>query len=103
MANRIELCAMKPGVRRLTTILVSMCALAMFGCSDDSSNTDRTSTPLGGNDSGREGGLTEAGVDVNGGRDDTAASCFAACENTAFTCQAKSGTTVTVTEAELTP
>src|SRR5688572_3136560 len=90
------------GVQRLTLIFASISALVLFGCTSESSSPDRTSVPNG-NDGGGDAGLTEAGVDPSGGRDDTAASCFAACQNSTFTCQAKAGASTTVTEAELTP
>jgi hypothetical protein len=40
---------------------------------------------------------------VKQGRDETPASCFAACQNTEFSCQTQSGTNRTPTLAELSP
>ncbi|MBX3222333.1 MAG: hypothetical protein KF795_17570 [Labilithrix sp.] len=78
----------------------ALLALAATGCAPESSADD---VRRGREDEGAEdAGLTEAGVDRNGGRDTSAASCFAACQNTAFTCQAKNGSRTTVSEAELT-
>lgn len=88
------------GARLAAAWGISALASVLIGCAPE------VSTP----DDGREGrakvaqdaGLTEAGVDRNGGRDTSAASCFAACQNTSFSCQAKVGAATTLSEAELT-
>ena len=85
-------------------LLTSLAALALAACADDSPSDQRTSVPsgTGGDDGGSaDSGLTEAGVDPNGGRDSEPASCFAACQNTGFTCQAKASTGTTVFATEL--
>jgi hypothetical protein len=77
-------------------------ACSLLACSESSSDDDRRSvSSSSGNNGGRDAGLTEAGVDPNDGRDSEPASCFAACQNTAFTCQAKGASSTTITEAEL--
>jgi hypothetical protein len=83
-------------------------ALPLLGfavaCSSESPSDERSSgtSSSGGGGGGSDAGLTEAGVDVNGGRDTLPASCFAACQNVAFTCQEKTASKTTVSEAELT-
>jgi hypothetical protein len=75
--------------------------MAVVACSSDS--TDATRRPRE-SDSGSDDAGTQRDVgpvDPNNGRDEKSESCFASCQNTAFTCQAKSGTTNTVTRADL--
>lgn len=97
---------MMTGVRRLISVIASVVLLpSVLGCEQETTSRDRENVPSGGDtDAGeKDAGLTEAGVDPNGGRDSDPASCFATCSNTAFTCQAKSGTATVVTQAELSP
>ena len=73
----------------------------MVGCSSSSSEPNRptTITGDGGGDGGEDGGMPEAAP--NGGRDDNASSCFAACQNVAFTCQTKGDTGATITTVDM--
>ena len=92
------------GVKDLLALAASLSLLVLGACSDDSSTTDRASVPTGdggGADGGKDAGLTEAGVDPTGGRDSEPASCFASCQNTAFTCQAKGPGGTAVSEAQM--
>src|SRR5258708_7657695 len=80
------------------------CALAtagmfVFACSNETTGDNGPREPRE-SDAGTE--QRDVGpVDPNNGRDEKPESCFAACQNTAFTCQAKSGGTSTVTKADL--
>lgn len=73
------------------------------GCaSEDGSGGARTSAGTGsGSDAGADAASPPA--DPNQGRDDTAASCFASCSNTDFSCQAKTASGTVVTTADLAP
>lgn len=73
----------------------------MYGCSSSSSEPNRptTITGDGGGEAGEDGGMPEAAP--NGGRDDNASSCFAACQNAGFTCQAKGDTGATITTVDM--
>ncbi len=89
----------REGARRATA--GASFAFVLSACAPDGTTPgqDRAGRAEGAEDAG----LTEAGVDRNGGRDASAASCFAACQNTSFTCQAKDGAAArTTSRVELT-
>lgn len=76
----------------LLAVPVAMTALACASSDDPSPARDGgTTTPE--RDSGP--------VDPTGGRDEKPESCFASCQNSSFTCQAKDGTTSTLTTVSL--
>jgi hypothetical protein len=86
--------------------LAALAALAMLGCTVESTSQPRAKVaPPAERDAAPD--AEEAPIapkpDPTGGRDDLAASCFAACQNTAFSCQAKSTSGTTVTAVDLTP
>lgn len=72
--------------------------LALPACSStDSTDSDRSI-------SGKDAGTTDpesSTPDPSGGRDDSASACFAACQNSSFSCQARSGTSTALTTVEL--
>ena len=73
----------------------------MFGCSSSSSEPNRP-TVIGSEDGGApDGDAAVPEAAPNGGRDDNASSCFAACQNAGFTCQAKGDTGATITTVEM--
>lgn len=76
-------------------------AIALVGCSSESTPSDRSSSPTTGpSDGGADAdALAPDEPDPNQGRDDDPASCYAACSNPSFTCQA--GTAIT--HASVTP
>jgi hypothetical protein len=80
-------------------------ASTVVACSTSGSSEERTNVGSSGNkDASSDADLGDSGTpDPSGGRDDTTASCFAACQNGLFSCQAKSGTSTTVTTADITP
>ena len=74
---------------------------AMFGCSSSSSGPNRP-TVIGSEDGGAaDGDAATPEAAPNGGRDDNASSCFAACQNAGFTCQAKGDTGATITTVDM--
>lgn len=84
-------------------LLVTVLSGLSVGCSQSDGGSDdrrEVASDTTGDAAGKDAGPTKAGVDPNGGRDSLPASCFAACQNTAFACQA-TGTSTTVSEAEL--
>lgn len=91
-------------MRRLLLTLGLLAASSAAACSsEDGGGTDRSSTGSGG--SGADAGTDAAApqADPNQGRDDLPASCFAACSNADFSCQAKTASGTSVTTAELAP
>lgn len=78
--------------------VIALASTALLACSGASTSGDGEA-----GDPGAGGSSGAAKVDVKQGRDETPASCFAACQNTAFSCQTKAGTTRTTTLAELSP
>lgn len=70
-------------------------------CTAESTSADRTSVPTGDADGGADADAAVQAPDPAGGRDDNAASCYAACQNTAFTCQTKGTPTTIITTAEM--
>jgi hypothetical protein len=85
-------------------VVASAFALALssgaLGCSSKETSPDRASPPP--NDGGADADAA-AQPDPNGGRDDNAASCYASCQNGAFTCQAKGDPSTILTTVEMTP
>lgn len=77
--------------------------LLFTGCSSKDASLTRTSVPP--NDGGASADADAATLepDPTGGRDDKAASCYAACQNGAFTCQTKGDPSAVLTTIELTP
>ncbi len=74
---------------------------SMFGCSSSSSDINRP-TVIGSGDGGAaDGDAATPEAAPNGGRDDNASSCFAACQNAGFTCQAKGDTGATITTVDM--
>jgi hypothetical protein len=73
----------------------------LFGCSSSSSEPNRP-TVIGAEDGGGvDGDAAMPEAAPNGGRDDNASSCFAACQNAGFTCQAKGDTGATITTVDM--
>lgn len=87
-------------VRRLLMLAV---VPAMFGCSAESTETKRTNVPSESTDAGTDADAASPEPAPNGGRDESQASCYAACQNAGFTCQEKSGSTTVVTTADMVP
>lgn len=81
---------------RVATWCTSVLSVALVACSDDGSNEGSSGRKR---DSDAE--LTDAGVDKAGGRDEAPSSCFAACQNSFFTCQTKVGSKTTITQVDL--
>ena len=73
---------------------------AAFGCSSSSSDPNRTGV-IGGGDGGTDADGATPEAAPNGGRDDNASSCFAACQNAGFTCQVTGDTGATITTVEM--
>ena len=95
---------MRRSYGRLGLLGFGIAALSvMYGCSSSSEGPNRPTTISSdgdaGGDSGEDGGMPEAAP--NGGRDDNASSCFAACQNAGFTCQAKGDTGATITTVDM--
>lgn len=79
--------------------MVTLFCLGLLACSAEPTSEERRSVQGGGQDGGSntaDGGA----IDPSGGRDDAASSCFAACQNTSFSCKTKDGA---VTIADLAP
>jgi hypothetical protein len=90
-----------PRVRRLMMLAV---VPAMFGCSAESSDTTkRTTVPSESIDAGTDADAATPEPAPNGGRDQSGASCYAACQNAGFTCQEKTGSATIVTTADMVP
>jgi hypothetical protein len=84
-------------------VFVAAAAVFVIGCSSQDSSPTRGSVPSP-NDGGADADSdAEAVPDPNGGRDDKTSSCYAACQNGAFTCQQKADPSVIITTVELTP
>jgi hypothetical protein len=62
--------------------------VAITACTAESTPEDRTSAPVA-DGGGADADAAVTPLDPTGGRDDNAASCYAACQNTRFTCQTK--------------
>jgi hypothetical protein len=77
--------------------------IVLTGCSSQDTSPTRSSLPPPSDAGVAEDADAAAQPDPNGGRDDKVASCYAACQNGAFTCQAKSASGVVVTTVEMTP
>jgi hypothetical protein len=86
--------------------LLVVTVMATVACSSGDSSSDRTSVPTTG-DGGADAAAADAAptpLDPTGGRDDNASSCFAACQNTGFTCQTKGdSTSAALATVELAP
>ena len=80
-------------------------ALVLPACSSEDASPERTNAPSSSEEesSGDDADGVSATPDPEGGRDDSTASCFAACQNGLFSCQAQSGATITVSSADVTP
>lgn len=83
-------------MNRVTSISSQLCvalALVLFAvatpaCSSEDTGADRTSVPPAGDGgTGGDADAASATPDPTGGRDAAASSCYAACQNTGFTCQ----------------
>jgi hypothetical protein len=89
----------------LVASVLSALALAaaglVVGCTAETTSADRTSVPTQAPDAGADADAATQAPDPSGGRDDNAASCYAACQNTAFTCQTKGASTTAISTAEL--
>ena len=74
-------------------------ALVSLGCEKEDSSDDGARRGSSSEDPS-DGGTSSNGGDADptGGRDDDAASCFAACQNTAFSCQPKGGGTISTAD-----
>jgi hypothetical protein len=59
--------------------------------------------PQNDGDAGADADAAAVQPDPSGGRDDSPASCYAACQNGAFTCQTKGDPGAAILNAELTP
>jgi hypothetical protein len=82
--------------------LTVLLATAPWGCSSQGSPPDRSSVPTPNEgDAGRDADAARTPPDFSGGRDDKASSCYAACQNVSFTCQAKGDSSLTFTTADL--
>ncbi|HSO31701.1 MAG TPA: hypothetical protein VLT33_04280 [Labilithrix sp.] len=84
--------------------VVVACGPVALGCSSESTEPNRPTTLTpdgGGGDAAADAAMPEAAP--NGGRDDNASSCFAACQNAGFTCQTKGDATPTTVEMVLDP
>ena len=87
----------------VAAVLAVLGLSAALGCSSASTEPNRSSalTPEGGAGDAADAAMPEAAP--NGGRDDNASSCYAACQNAGFTCQTKGDTTPTTVEMILDP
>ncbi len=95
---------MRPSYGLLGLLGLGMAGLSvMCGCSSSSEGPNRPTT-IPGEDGGEDGGGEDGGMPEaapNGGRDDNASSCFAACQNAGFTCQAKGESGATITTVDM--
>jgi len=81
-------------------VVASLFVLGLVACSSDDSDSDRRNVRTG--DAGDGGSTTDAGVDPTGGRDSEPSSCFAACQNSLFSCQQRADGKIVVSKADLT-
>lgn len=85
-------------MKRLAIVVSTGAALALFACAEESTGPSRTS--VGASDAGSDADALAPGQpDPKDGRDEDPASCYAACANTAFSCQAGN----VATNADLVP
>lgn len=74
-------------MRRLALFAIAASALALLACEAESTTPNRGS--VGASDAGADADALAPGQpDPKDGRDEDPASCYAACSNTAFSCQA---------------
>ena len=85
----------------LGVVGASVLFVLVQACAAESTPADRPPVPAGATDGGSDADAAVQQPDPAGGRDDNAASCYAACQNTSFTCQTKGTATTTITTAEL--
>jgi hypothetical protein len=83
------------------SIVAAVFVVAATACSKADSADDRIAPPPPTADGGADADAATELPDPNGGRDTKPASCFAACQNTEFSCATKGGASPIVTNAEL--
>jgi hypothetical protein len=88
----------------LVAVVVAMAlgGAGVVGCSSDTKEPNRPGT-LAEDGGGPDADAAMPEAAPNGGRDDNASSCFAACQNSGFTCQAKGDSTIVTVEMLLDP
>lgn len=76
-------------MRGALVVIAAACGAWLVACESETREPDRPSTAAAPQDAGTDGDALAPGEpDPKDGRDEDPASCYAACSNTAFSCQA---------------